>query len=488
MLKSRTLFLLLAAGLLALWYFATRGDKHADIPASERPNDPWVFRSVLDKQPRMITFALDDHLWVAYSTDSCALYKAWSGSAAFEGAVYNMRHGPQPMSVGPAWFENTHKRPWLVKTSAGIETPRTDYKGHRYTKGGHAEIMYDLVLASGQRIRINEQPELVKVDRQRGFQRTFTVSNAPAGAEIILRTNAASIAAPSAVETNGAWKTVESKYLPQVSDNLSAMEIDGELTLRNNGSTTLTTMFVAMPCIPNPFDAERRAAAESEQTVSPGERLMAKNDCRTCHNPQVQTVGPGYAQIAQRYKNTPENIEKLAKKVMAGGSGVWGVAAMSAHPDLQPEDAKSMVAYVLSLDEGEDDGEGGPAKSLADIPANKWLSPEKVKDADLLPGHVVICPPYSTGLLGRIPTPRTAAITGWALDAGAIYRMRCDAAFPLSDHAGFDDLIRFVELVRPKRVLTLHGFAREFAQTLRERGWDALAIGQGNQLEFRLSG
>ena len=316
MLKSRTLFLLLAAGLLALWYFATRGDKHADIPASERPNDPWVFRSVLDKQPRMITFALDDHLWVAYSTDSCALYKAWSGSAAFEGAVYNMRHGPQPMSVGPAWFENTHKRPWLVKTSAGIETPRTDYKGHRYTKGGHAEIMYDLVLASGQRIRINEQPELVKVDRQRGFQRTFTVSNAPAGAEIILRTNAASIAAPSAVETNGAWKTVESKYLPQVSDNLSAMEIDGELTLRNNGSTTLTTMFVAMPCIPNPFDAERRAAAESEQTVSPGERLMAKNDCRTCHNPQVQTVGPGYAQIAQRYKNTPENIEKLAKKVI----------------------------------------------------------------------------------------------------------------------------------------------------------------------------
>ncbi|HNL37815.1 MAG TPA: DUF1080 domain-containing protein, partial [Saprospiraceae bacterium] len=107
-----------------------------------------------------------------------------------------------------------------------------------------------------------------------------------------------------------------------------------------------------------------------------------------CHNPQVQTVGPGYAQIAQRYKNTPENIEKLAKKVMAGGSGVWGVAAMSAHPDLQPEDAKSMVAYVLSLDEGEDDGEGGPAKSLADIPANKWLSPEKVKDADLLPGLV----------------------------------------------------------------------------------------------------
>lgn len=103
-------------------------------------------------------------------------------------------------------------------------------------------------------------------------------------------------------------------------------------------------------------------------------------------------------------------------------------------------------------------------------------------------GHIVLCPPHGQGLLSRMPARRTAVITGWALDSGTIYRSRCDAAFPLSDHAGFDDLITFVERVQPKRILTLHGFAREFAQTLRERGWDALAIGQGNQLEFKLSG
>ena len=102
-------------------------------------------------------------------------------------------------------------------------------------------------------------------------------------------------------------------------------------------------------------------------------------------------------------------------------------------------------------------------------------------------GHVVLCPSHSQGLLSRLPARRTAVITGWALDSGTVYRSRCDAAFPLSDHAGFDDLIAFVERVQPKRVLTLHGFAREFAQTLRARGWDALAIGQGNQLEFALS-
>ena len=98
----------------------------------------------------------------------------------------------------------------------------------------------------------------------------------------------------------------------------------------------------------------------------------------------------------------------------------------------------------------------------------------------------MICPPHSRGLLSRVPALRTAAVTGWALDAGAIYRNRVDAAFPLSDHADFPSLLRFVELVQPKRVLTLHGFAREFATVLRARGIDALALGHGNQLEFSL--
>src|SRR5690606_28195115 len=40
------------------------------------------------------------------------------------------------------------------------------------------------------------------------------------------------------------------------------------------------------------------------------------------------------------------------------------------------------------------------------------------------------------------------------------------------------------DAVQPKRVLTLHGFAREFAQTLRERGIEAWAVGQDNQLEL----
>ncbi|MFT3780558.1 MAG: MBL fold metallo-hydrolase [Nibricoccus sp.] len=110
--------------------------------------------------------------------------------------------------------------------------------------------------------------------------------------------------------------------------------------------------------------------------------------------------------------------------------------------------------------------------------------------ANELPGHVVICPPQSrhASFLRKIPAARTAMISGWALDRSTVFRNRCDAAFPLSDHADFPELLRFVELVQPKRVLTLHGFASDFARHLRGLGVEAWAISETNQLELPLAG
>jgi len=77
-------------------------------------------------------------------------------------------------------------------------------------------------------------------------------------------------------------------------------------------------------------------------------------------------------------------------------------------------------------------------------------------------------------------------LTGWAIDESARYRYGCDAAFPVSDHAGYNDLLEFVEKVNPKRVFTVHGFAAELAATLRQRGIEAWALGRTNQLELAL--
>ena len=90
-------------------------------------------------------------------------------------------------------------------------------------------------------------------------------------------------------------------------------------------------------------------------------------------------------------------------------------------------------------------------------------------------------------MLEKIPRKRVAMISGWAVDPNAIYRYQVDAAFPLSDHADYNDLLRYVELVQPQRVFTLHGFAAEFARDLRERGIEAWALSEENQMEFTLA-
>ncbi len=103
-------------------------------------------------------------------------------------------------------------------------------------------------------------------------------------------------------------------------------------------------------------------------------------------------------------------------------------------------------------------------------------------------GKVLICPPsvVRSKILQGLKNKRVAMISGWAVEPNAIYRYQVDAAFPLSDHADYDDLLRYVELVQPKRVLTLHGFAAEFARDLRERGVEAWALSAQNQMELTL--
>lgn len=105
-------------------------------------------------------------------------------------------------------------------------------------------------------------------------------------------------------------------------------------------------------------------------------------------------------------------------------------------------------------------------------------------DPAAAPGKVLIAPPNSlrTLQLHTLGKIRTAAITGWAMDSSCRFRSGTDAAFPLSDHADFDGLLQLIQEVQPAKVFTVHGFAREFAATLRERGVDAIAPGWHEQL------
>ncbi|WP_338685411.1 ATP-dependent DNA ligase [Haloferula helveola] len=102
----------------------------------------------------------------------------------------------------------------------------------------------------------------------------------------------------------------------------------------------------------------------------------------------------------------------------------------------------------------------------------------------------IIAPPNAvrSKLLRDIRNRRTAMLSGWAMTPGASYRYRVDEAFPMSDHADHPGLLECVQRVRPKRVLTVHGYAREFAAELRQRDIDAWSATGNDQLELAVVG
>ena len=106
-----------------------------------------------------------------------------------------------------------------------------------------------------------------------------------------------------------------------------------------------------------------------------------------------------------------------------------------------------------------------------------------------LPGQVVVVPPSAlrAKLLKGLQGKRSAMLTGWALQAGAKYRYRVDEVIPFSDHADHPGLLECVRRVRPRRVLTVHGFAREFAAELRAKGIDAWCAMGDDQLELSIA-
>jgi cytochrome c len=96
------------------------------------------------------------------------------------------------------------------------------------------------------------------------------------------------------------------------------------------------------------------AAGTNDITDDPvykkGVALVGKNKCLTCHAINETITGPAYSEIGKKYMNEPDTIiAHLAKKVIAGGNGVWGQVFMIPHPDLSQEDAEAMVKYILLL-------------------------------------------------------------------------------------------------------------------------------------------
>jgi len=69
----------------------------------------------------------------------------------------------------------------------------------------------------------------------------------------------------------------------------------------------------------------------------------------TCHMVDKKVLGPSFKEVAGKYKGEKAAADRLATKIMKGGSGVWGPPYMPANAQVNEAEAKKLAAWVLSL-------------------------------------------------------------------------------------------------------------------------------------------
>jgi cytochrome c len=79
------------------------------------------------------------------------------------------------------------------------------------------------------------------------------------------------------------------------------------------------------------------------------EELAKKNACTACHALDKKMVGPGYKDVAAKYRGQKDAEAKLIEKVKKGGKGVWGEIPMPPNAAVKDEDIKTMVQWILSM-------------------------------------------------------------------------------------------------------------------------------------------
>ena len=93
--------------------------------------------------------------------------------------------------------------------------------------------------------------------------------------------------------------------------------------------TLAMTLFVAVPAMAD-------------------QALATSKNCMACHAVDKKLVGPSYKDVAAKYAGQKDAVEKLAVKIIKGGSGVWGPIPMPPNAQVNEADAKKLATWVVT--------------------------------------------------------------------------------------------------------------------------------------------
>lgn len=77
--------------------------------------------------------------------------------------------------------------------------------------------------------------------------------------------------------------------------------------------------------------------------------LATAKNCMACHAVEKKLVGPSYKDVANKYAGQGDAVNKLAAKIVKGGSGVWGPIPMPANNQVSEVEAQKLATWILGL-------------------------------------------------------------------------------------------------------------------------------------------
>ena len=82
--------------------------------------------------------------------------------------------------------------------------------------------------------------------------------------------------------------------------------------------------------------------------------LALQSGCTGCHAIDAKLVGPGWLDVADRYRDDPQGRQKLIEAIRNGGAGNWvdqtgGVPMPANFPRVSQEDIETLLDFILAL-------------------------------------------------------------------------------------------------------------------------------------------
>src|SRR5512139_398086 len=130
-------------------------------------------------------------------------------------------------------------------------------------------------------------------------------------------------------------------YLPE-----AARSVHGNLIEQNRPVGPVRGVDTTLP------PGTRPATASATVAAAPGAGaaldLAKAQGCTACHGVNGKIVGPGFNEIAVKYKGRADAEAYLAGKIRGGGSGVWGAVPMPPQAQLKDDEVRALSQWIAA--------------------------------------------------------------------------------------------------------------------------------------------